>query len=308
MPRLKYQSIPLGQPSLFDDLEMPHVDNRPQFFRFISFGSGSSGNCAYIGNNDEGFLLDAGVAPDTVIPELKRRGIDPASIRAICLTHDHADHVRFVYKFLKKLQKAVVICTPKTLGGIFRRHSITSRLRDFHRPVYIETPFNLGRHFRITPFTTPHDGTDNVGYYIEMAGKSFAVATDLGHISDRVAHYMRQADYIMLESNYDLRMLHNGPYPAYLKARIAADNGHLDNADAARFIASIYSPRLTHLFLCHLSHDNNTPEIALQTMTHALAEKNISVGNASLSPDNAKTDIQLVVLPRFDVTPLYILR
>ncbi|MBD5245388.1 MAG: MBL fold metallo-hydrolase [Barnesiella sp.] len=308
MPRLKFPTTPIGQPSLFDDLDMSVVDNRPQFFRFISFGSGSSGNCAYIGNNDEGFLIDAGVAPDKVIPELKRRGVDPSAIRGICLTHDHADHVRYVYKFVKKLQKAVVICTPKTLGGIFRRHSITSRLRDFHRPIYIETPFKLGKHFQITAFTTPHDGTDNVGYFIEMAGKSFAVATDLGHISERVDYYMRKANYIMLESNYDLQMLHNGPYPAYLKARIAAENGHLDNADASRFISSIYTPNLTHIFLCHLSHDNNTPEKAMQAMTEELYKKEIRVGNGSLSPENANTDIQLVVLPRFDVTPLYILK
>lgn len=308
MPRLKIPSIPLSQPSLFDDLEMPHIDSRPQFFRFISFGSGSSGNCAYIGNNDEGFLVDAGVAPDKVIPELKRRGIDPSAIKAICLTHDHADHVRYVYKFVKKLQKIAVLCTPKTLGGIFRRHSITSRLRDFHRPIYIETPFKVGRHFQITAFNTPHDGTDNVGFFIEMGNRSFAVATDLGHISERVEYYLRQANFIMLESNYDLRMLHNGPYPAYLKARIAADNGHLDNAVAAQFVASVYSPQLSHVFLCHLSHDNNTPEVAHRTMADALAEKNVRVGNGSLSPENAGTDIQLVVLPRFDVTPLYILK
>lgn len=308
MPRLKISTMPIGQPSLFDELEMPHIDDRPQFFRFISFGSGSSGNCAYIGNNDEGFLLDAGVAPETVIPELKRRGIDPSAIRAICLTHDHADHVRYVYKFAKKLKKVAVICTPKTLGGIFRRHSITSRLKDFHRPIYIETPFNIGRHFRVTSFSTPHDGTDNVGYFIELGNKSFAVATDLGHVTERVEYYLRQANFIMLESNYDLQMLHNGPYPVYLKARIAAENGHLDNADAANLIASIHSPRLTHLFLCHLSHDNNTPEVARQTMTEALLKKDIKVGDGSLSPDNSQADIQLVVLPRFEVTPLYILK
>ncbi|MDE7152912.1 MAG: MBL fold metallo-hydrolase [Muribaculaceae bacterium] len=307
MPRLKFPSVSFDQPSLFDELDLTPVDNRPQSFRFISFGSGSSGNCAYLGNNDDGILIDAGVSPDTVIPQLKRRGIDPTAIRAICLTHDHADHVRFVYKFAKKLQKVAVICTPKTLGGIFRRHSITSRLRDFHRPIYIETPFNVGRHFRITAFQTPHDGTDNVGFFIELAGKSFAVATDLGHVTDRVEFYLRQANHIMLESNYDLRMLHNGPYAAYLKARIAAENGHLDNADAAAFIASIWSPQLKHLFLCHLSHDNNTPEVAVQTMTDALTAKGIKVGDASLSLENSMVDLRLVALPRFDVTPLYIL-
>ncbi|MEE0979613.1 MAG: MBL fold metallo-hydrolase [Muribaculaceae bacterium] len=308
MPRLKISTAQFSQPSLFDDLEMPHVDNRPQHFRFVSFGSGSSGNCSYIGNNEEGFLIDAGVSPDTVIPELKRRGIELSSIKAICLTHDHADHVRFTYKLAKKLQKAAVICTPKTLGGIFRRHSLTTRLKDYHRPIYIETPFKIGRHFQVTAFNTPHDGTDNVGYFIEMAGKAMAIATDLGHISERVDHYMRQANFIVLESNYDLPMLHNGPYPAYLKARIAADNGHLDNADAARFIASIYTPKLTHLFLCHLSHDNNTPEQAAATMSQALTQIGVRVGDGSLSHDNSLTDLQLVVLPRFDVTPLYILR
>lgn len=307
MPRLKFPTISLDQPSLFDDLDLTPVDSRPQLFRFISFGSGSSGNCAYLGNNDDGILIDAGVSPDTVIPELKRRGIEPAAIRAICLTHDHSDHVRYVYKFAKKLQKVAVICTPRTLSGIFRRHSITTRLKDFHRPIYIETPFTVGRHFRMTAFQTPHDGADNVGFFVELAGKNFAIATDLGHVTERVEFYLRQANFIMIESNYDLQMLHDGPYAAYLKARIAAENGHLDNADAAKFIASIYSPQLTHLFLCHLSHDNNTPEIALSAMTDALTAKGIRVGDGSLSHENSLVDVRLVALPRFNVTPLYIL-
>lgn len=305
--RIKIKNQSLDQlPSLFDSLEMSYTVKIPQKIRFISFGSGSSGNCSYIGTDTAGFLIDAGVSPDKVIPELKRRGISMSQVKGICITHDHADHIRYVYKILKKHPHMALFCTPKTLGGIFRRHSLSPRLRDYHRAIYIETPFKIGP-FEITAFNVLHDGTDNVGFYIDLDGRSFAVATDLGSISDRVDYYMRKANFIMLESNYDAAMLRDGHYPVYLKARIAADNGHLDNAVAARFLSEIWTPSLSHIFLCHLSHDNNTPEIALSEVTSAFTQRGITVGDASGSIESRQAQVQLCALPRFDPSAFFTL-
>lgn len=307
MPRLKINTRLIDtMPSLFDSFEMNiNIVARPKY-HFISFGSGSSGNCAYVGNETEGFLIDAGLPPDKVIPELKRRGISMNSVKGICLTHDHSDHVRYVYKLLKKNPQMVLYATPKTMGGIFRRHSLSPRLKDYHRAIYIETPFRIGS-FTVTAFQTLHDGTDNVGYFISQGEKNFAIATDLGSISDRVDHYMRQADYIMIEANYDSDMLRDGHYPLYLKARIEADNGHLDNRVSAEFIADIHTPRLKNVFLCHLSNDNNKPEIAIEAVRSALARKGLKVGDTSGSIETRDADIQLYALPRFDPSPFFTL-
>ena len=154
-----------------------------------------------------------------------------------------------------------------------------------------------------------HDGTDNAGYFITHGNHRFAVATDLGCITPRVDYYMRQAQYVMLESNYDAVMLRNGAYPMHLKARIAAANGHLDNADAARFLSEIYAPHLRNVFLCHLSQDNNTPDMALDAARVALMGAGAAgVGDGSGSIEARGCAVQLVALPRFDVSQVYVLR
>lgn len=281
--------------------------DEPDKIMFMSFGSGSSGNCSYIGDSNGGFLIDAGVDYRNVVEELKRNGIDIETVKGVCLTHDHGDHVRYVYSLVRKYRHIAVYCTPKTLNGIMRRHSMSRRLRDYHTPIYREFPFKVGN-FTLTAFEVSHDGTDNSGFFIEHGNHRFAVATDLGCITPRVDFYMRQADYIMLESNYDAEMLRNGSYPEYLKCRIFADNGHLDNVVAAGFLSEIYTPQLKYVFLCHLSNDNNTPDKAVSAVTSALMQKDVTVGNGSGALESRDADVQLVPLPRYDSSPLFVMR
>ena len=289
----------------FSPLEdLPPIDR----LRFISFGSGSSGNCAYIGDDTSGLLIDAGVDIATVVEELRRNGISMESIKGIILTHDHSDHVRFVYGIVRKYRHIKVYCTPRALTGILRRHSISNRIKDYHQPIYKEHPFTIGN-FTITAFEVLHDGTDNSGFFITHGHHSIAVATDLGCISERADHYLRQANYLMLEANYDSTMLANGPYPEYLKARIRSDNGHLDNEVAARYLAEIYTPALRNIFLCHLSKDNNTPAIALRAVEDALHQAGVThIGDCSESPYSRMASVQLMALPRFDSTGMITLR
>lgn len=275
---------------------------------FMSFGSGSSGNCSYIGDRTGGFLIDAGIDPDRVRDGLKANGLNFDCIKGICLTHDHSDHVRYIYSLVRKHPHIGVYCTPKTLSGILRRHSISRRLKDYHRPIYKEFAFQIGD-FELTAFDVSHDGSDNSGFFIRHGEHTMAVATDLGHISDRVDYYMRQARQIVIESNYDAAMLAAGPYPMHLKARIAADNGHMDNAATARFLAEIASPLLSHIFLCHLSQDNNTPELALEAARNALLQAGIAaIGDCSGSIEARACPIQLMVLPRYEATRLITFR
>lgn len=294
-----------GAGDTFSPLEdVPQIDR----LSFISFGSGSSGNCTYIGDSTSGFLIDAGVDMTTVTTELRRNGIDMSAIKGIVLTHDHSDHVRFVYTIVRKYRHIPVYCTPRTLNGILRRHSISNRIKDYHRPIYKEHPFKIGN-FTLLAFEVMHDGTDNAGFFITHGTHKIAVATDLGCISDRADHYMRQANYLMIEANYDSAMLDAGTYPEYLKARIRSDSGHLDNAVTARFLAEIYTPALRNIFLCHLSKDNNRPEIALKAVEDALHAAGVTeIGDCSESPYSRLAPVQLIPLPRFESTGIITLR
>lgn len=276
-------------------------------FRFISFGSGSSGNCSYIGSDDCGVLIDAGVDVDQVFKILSSNGINPESVKGVCLTHDHGDHIRYAYTIVRKYRHINIYCTNRVMNGILRRHNISRRIKDQHVPIYKEIPFELAS-LKITAFEVPHDGSDNAGFFIEYAGKSFTIATDIGHIAERAFHYMTQANYLMIESNYDAQMLSEGTYPEYLKNRIRAANGHLDNKDAARFIADNYVETLKYIFLCHLSNDNNTPEVARAEIINALAEKNISVGEGEGTISDRSKAVQLIALPRFESSRWFILK
>ncbi|MCC8175646.1 MAG: MBL fold metallo-hydrolase, partial [Bacteroidales bacterium] len=293
------------QPDLADDITPMAAPNVAGRLRFISFGSGSSGNSAYIGDDSCGLLIDAGIDPLKIEKELMRHRIDLKQIKGILLTHDHSDHVRYAYTALRKFRSAQLYCTPRVLSGILRRHNISRRIKDYHHPIYKEHEVAIGP-FRVTAFEVDHDGSDNAGFFISIGEHTMAIATDLGVVGERADFYMRQARYLMIESNYDLDMLRHGRYPEYLKARIIASNGHLDNSDAAAYVASIYRPELTHVFLCHLSHDNNTPEKAFDAMAGALRALGVTVGDGSDSIESRDAAIQVVTLPRFDPTRLFI--
>lgn len=290
-----------------DSIE-PLVSMQPvSQLRYISFGSGSSGNCSYLGNDRFGILIDAGVDPTKIYKELDRNGIDIKTIGGIILTHDHGDHVSYAYTIVRRNQHIRIYCTPATLNGMLRRHNISRRIKDYHQPIFQEFPFHLSD-FVITPFKVSHDGSDNVGFFISAGEHKFVVATDMGMITDRADYYMRQANYLMIESNYDLTMLLNGTYPEYLKGRILAERGHMDNEATAAYLKKIYNPSLRNIFLCHLSHDNNTPTIALATVTNALRSLNISVGDGTGSLESRNAPVQVVALPRFESTGVVVLR
>lgn len=289
------------------DEALSHDNELGAGLAFISFGSGSSGNCAYIGTPQSGVLIDAGVDPQNVFDELRRNGIGRDAVKGVVLTHDHQDHVRYVYKIVRDYNKqARVYCTMRLMNGMLRRHNISRRVKDYQIPIWLETPFKLcGMEF--TAFETSHDGTDNMGFSIQMGGQTFVVATDMGFITPRAEHYMQQAHYLMIESNYDRTMLDTGRYPEFLKARVRSDTGHLDNELAAQFVREHYHPGLKWLFLCHLSNDNNTPELALTTMRGALESHGLTVGDASNAPDQRGRDVQLYALPRYEASPFFIL-
>ena len=236
--------------------------------KFISLASGSSGNCYYIGTEKYGILIDAGIAVRTIKKSLKEVGIGMETIRAVFVTHDHADHI-------------------KAVGGLGEK---------LHIPVYTTARIHEGiNKSHIESFEVPHDGTDNVGYCIEIDGKVFSFLTDLGEITPTAAKFIRKANYLILEANYDDEMLRMGTYPQYLKERITSRTGHMSNIATAEFLAENITEDLKYIWLCHLSKDNNHPELAYKTVEWKLKSKGILVGK----------DVQLCALKRSTPSDLY---
>ena len=295
-----------GNPyAVVSEPQEPSLSPRPLFF--CSFGSGSSGNSCYVGSKEGGLIIDAGVRDEDIERGLDANGVSMKNVKGILLTHDHSDHVKYVYPLLRNNRHIKLFCTNRVLNGMLRRHSISKRIKEYHVPIFKEIPFKV-LDFEITAFEVPHDGTDNMGFSIEFDSRRLVIATDLGEITDRARHYMSQATYLIIEANYDAQMLRLGRYPEYLKARIASGSGHLDNRQTAAFLHDIINPGLNHIFLCHLSQDNNTPKIALHTVRETLEKKGIKIGNAMETLEDRKADVQLAALPRFDMTRWFVFR
>lgn len=297
------------------DIEM-HIDSlqhsAPAMLQFLSLGSGSSGNCSYLGVKGRGgLLIDAGVPVDKVLEMLKTNGIPAAGIRGILITHDHSDHVRYVYPLLRKLSDRQhmlpVYCTPRTMAGILRRHTISRRITDHHKPIFHEFPFEAGP-FAAISFEVSHDGSDNSGYCLSYGERNFVFSGDLGTVTERADYYMRRANYLMIESDYDAAMLATGTYPEHLKARIQRPTGHLSNWAASTYVARIWQPHLSHVFLCHLSVENNRPELALRTCLETLANKGIKAVDGDNANSSGLVDLRVSVLPRFEASPLHLFR
>ncbi len=262
--------------------------------QFISLGSGSSGNCYYLGTPDHGILIDAGLSTRTIRKYLKQVGIDIEKIQGVLITHDHADHIKGVGNLAEKMTIPIYTTAAVHLG-INRNKCMSAPLSSTSvRYIEKEEPFDI-KDFSITAFEVPHDGTDNVGYSVEIDDKIFTFATDLGEITPTVAHYLKKADYMVIEANYEDEMLRMGRYPMFLKERVSSKTGHLSNQDTAEFLATEYQPNWKHIWLCHLSKDNNHPDLAYKTIESKLRAQNIIVGK----------DVELLPLKRTTPSDLY---
>jgi phosphoribosyl 1,2-cyclic phosphodiesterase len=261
---------------------------------FRSYGSGSSGNCYYLGNNSHGILIDAGIGVRTIRKYLRLQGFDFSHIWGVFVTHDHADHIKAVGS-LGERHHIPIYATRKTHEGIDKSYCVTDKLHGSRKYIEKNDTMTVGA-FRITPFPVSHDATDSVGYRVEYQDKIIIFATDLGYASETVAQQIRDADALIFEANYDEQMLLNGPYHAGLKRRVASDTGHLSNDQAGKCLSENYHDGLQYIFLCHLSKENNYPELAYTTVQQYLKNKGIIAGK----------DVQLVTLDRLSPSNMYL--
>lgn len=242
-------------------------------FVFCSFASGSSGNCYYVGRQDEGLLVDVGISAKQVKEHLLRNDIALANIKGILITHDHIDHVLGLENLTKDCPIPIYAhsdCLQGLLEGKSTKHLDPTLFREIE-PMQ---PFEICG-IRIEPFPVMHDGRGAMGYYFDYEGHTLTIATDIGMLDRIVKEKIRKADNIVIEANYDPEMLENGRYPFALKQRIAGPFGHLSNSESARFLAENYRPEIKNIMLCHLSENNNTPELAMQCLFRHFQAKHI---------------------------------
>jgi phosphoribosyl 1,2-cyclic phosphodiesterase len=223
-----------------------------------ALSSGSSGNCFYLKDNDNAVLIDAGISCSQIVERLQKLRESPERVRAIFITHEHSDHIRGADVFSrtfnipifvnKKTSKSCFLCKDEKSINIIKN----------------EETIEIGG-LNISSFSKSHNAADPVFYEVSKNNKKVSIITDLGYPCKNVTDSISDSDFLCLESNHDMDMLEQGPYPIYLKRWIKSDSGHLSNLQSSLSVLEYGSSKLKNLMLCHLSQENNTRNMALSS-------------------------------------------
>ena len=234
--------------------------------RLCSIASGSSGNCIYIGSDHTHLLVDAGISNKRIEQGLNDIGVKGSELDGVLITHEHSDHVKGLGVLARK-HGVPIYSTRETLEEIKTMKSLGDYPEELLRPVAHDVDFFIGD-LEIKPFKISHDAANPVAYRVQEGKKSVAV----GNYSQYTIDRLQGLDAILLESNHDVKMLEAGPYPYYLKKRILGEYGHLSNDNAGRLLSCVLHDNLKHIFLGHLSKENNYEELAYETVKLEIAE------------------------------------
>ena len=228
--------------------------------QIASLNSGSNANCYYIGNNNEAVLIDAGLSCRETDKRMKRLGLDIRSVKAIFISHEHADHIAGLQVLSKKYSLPVYI-TQNTL-----RNSNLEIEKGLIFSFIHNSPVSIGD-LSITPFIKSHDANDPHSFIVSNSKVHVGVITDIGYACKHVIKHFKLCDAVFLESNYCEQMLENGSYPLHLKRRISSNKGHLSNDQALELFLKHRPESLQLLILSHLSQNNNHPDIVNKLFT-----------------------------------------
>lgn len=243
---------------------------------FKTLFSGSGGNCSYLKSGNTEILIDAGGSTRKIDSALKQIGSCLENISAIYITHEHSDHVGALSVLLK--HHGVPVYVTKQSALCMCNEQNRELLQRYVYTITTENVYQTGD-FSLIPFATPHDSVMSVGYRIFTDKECIGYATDTGHVTDTMRKFLSGCKRVVVESNHDIEMLKNGPYPPYLKKRILSSNGHLSNIDCANFLPELVKSGCERIMLGHLSLENNTPQTAYSTCLAVLQQNGIKVGS-----------------------------
>ena len=225
--------------------------------------SGSKGNAIYISNGLCSLLVDAGLSGKAIEHRMHERGLNPASLSAIIVSHEHADHIQGVGVLSRRYGLPVYVAE-----GTWKAAPQLGKLYETNH-FECGCAFSIGS-LHVHPFSLSHDAADPSGFIFQQNGTKIGIATDLGIATAMVREHLKECTLLVLEANHDPDMLINGPYPWPLKQRIKGRSGHLSNQESKDLLCEVQHEKLKHVVLAHLSETNNTPEAAYQTVGSAL--------------------------------------
>lgn len=246
---------------------------------FCPLASGSKGNCIYVGTEQTKVLIDAGISGKAVIAKLAEINVDLADIDAILITHEHGDHIQGL-KVLGAKYGIPIFANHETAKGIVEAIGDCPKFKIFSTG---ET-FEFGD-LEVHPFSIQHDTLDPVAFTIKTGSLKLGFCADLGFVTSLVTHQLQACDYLYIEANHQISMVHASSRPMVYKQRVLSRSGHLSNDDCGKLLAHIAHPKLKHVHLAHLSSECNTPETALSTVRTILDSKGLKLDMCTASQD-----------------------
>lgn len=250
-------------------------------FQFCSLYSGSTGNSSIVQSNKTKILVDVGESAKKIAEALASINVDPFSIDAILITHEHSDHVKGLAVFSKKYN-VPVYANIETWNAM---QKYKEKLNEENIKTFTFNKFKIGD-IEVNPFPIPHDAANPCGFNLFHDNKKMSIATDIGHMSKEIITNLSDSSFLLLEANYEPEILKCSSYPYMLKERIKGPNGHLSNSDAGKTISYLVDHGLNKVMLGHLSKENNFPELAYKTVVEELIEHNYDENSLSLSIAN----------------------
>lgn len=232
---------------------------------FRTIASGSGGNAALVMAGDTRILIDMGVSCRRLCAALAQAGTAPQELTAVLITHAHTDHIAGLATYIKKYG-APILCTPGTARQLSCRLAGIDRLLG---PIAMGESVTVGA-CRVTPLPTSHDCQESCAFRIDTPDGAVGYLTDTGYIPEMTGERLLGAELLVLESNHDVETLRCGPYPLQLKRRVLGEFGHLSNDEAAAYAAASARAGTRSIILAHLSRENNTPQMALNTVGRVL--------------------------------------
>jgi phosphoribosyl 1,2-cyclic phosphodiesterase len=232
--------------------------------KLCSIASGSSGNCVYVGSDTTHLLMDVGISGKRTEAGLAELGLTMKDIDAICITHEHADHISGLGVLARKYG-VPIYATRGTVEAI-RKTSSLGQIDESLFRVIVPDERCIIKDIALYPVRTSHDAADPVAYRIDHDGRRIGLITDLGCYNDYTVECLRNLDLLYLEANHDVHMLQVGPYPYYLKQRILGERGHLSNESAGKLLSRLLHDNMQAIVLGHLSKENNLPELAYESV------------------------------------------
>ena len=257
---------------------------------FCSLYSGSSGNSLFVETQNTRILIDAGVSSKKIEKALEDIDIDPSSLDGILVTHEHIDHVQSLGTLSKKFDLPVFV-NQETLDAMPKQKD---KISDKNIKLFkVTDKFSIGD-LDIKPFSIPHDAANPCGFNIWKDDKKISIATDIGHMTNKILKNLEESLFIMLEANYDPEVLRCSSYPFNLKSRIAGPSGHLSNELAGKTISYLLQSGLKNAMLGHLSKESNFPELAYQTVIDELISNNYDENSLKLSVASRDSHSKLI--------------